>query len=118
MASCPNDFKKSMEPFNPLLLGSSWCIKKLWGGRNPPFPTISVEPLETELQTKLRDLLQQQVAYQCLKEEGRNNRTASVKVLQQVAEWLHIPHALSMNQNAYVKDQLLQLLSKGIREKI
>ncbi|GFQ82900.1 uncharacterized protein TNCT_346561 [Trichonephila clavata] len=50
--------------------------------------------------------------------KGRNNRTTSVeKVLQQVAEWLHIPNALSMHQDDCVKDQLLQLLSKGIKRK-
>ncbi|GFQ80235.1 uncharacterized protein TNCT_549691 [Trichonephila clavata] len=118
MASCPNDFKKSMEPFNPLLLGSPGASKSCGVDETLPSQPFQLKPLETELQTKLRDLLQQQVAYQCLK--GGREETIEQhrwKVLQQVAEWLHIPHALSMNQNAYVKDQLLQLLSKGIKRK-
>ncbi|GFQ99828.1 uncharacterized protein TNCT_226581 [Trichonephila clavata] len=36
-------FQKIYGAFQPTFVGLSWCIKKLWGGRNPPFPTVSVE---------------------------------------------------------------------------
>ncbi|GFW63902.1 hypothetical protein TNCV_706081 [Trichonephila clavipes] len=58
------------------------------------------------------------VVYQCL--VGGREETIEQhrwKVLQQVAEWINIPSALSMHQDDCVKDQLLQLLSKGIKRK-
>ncbi|GFR15192.1 uncharacterized protein TNCT_731951 [Trichonephila clavata] len=117
MASFPNDLKTSMESVNPSLSVSPGVLKNCGVAENH-FQPFQWKHLETELQTDLKRLLQQKVVYQCL--VGGREETIEQhqwKVLQQVAEWLHIPNALSMHQDDCVKDQLLQLLSKGITRK-
>ncbi|GFQ83349.1 uncharacterized protein TNCT_423371 [Trichonephila clavata] len=101
----------------PIFVSLPGVLKNCGVAENPfqPFP---LKHLETELQTDLKRLLQQKVVYQCL--VGGREETIEQhrwKVLQQVAEWLHIPHALSTHQDDCVKDQVLQLLSKGIKRK-
>ncbi|GFQ71440.1 hypothetical protein TNCT_360661 [Trichonephila clavata] len=117
MASFPNDLKTSMESLNPSLSVSPGVLKNCGVAENH-FQPFQLKHLETELQTDLKRLLQQKVVYQCL--VGGTEETIEQhrwKVLQQVAEWLHIPNAFSMHQDDCVKDQLLQLLSKGIKRK-
>ncbi|GFX89824.1 uncharacterized protein TNCV_1005601 [Trichonephila clavipes] len=117
MASYPNDLKPHSENLNPSLLLSHGALKNC-GADETHFQPCLLKHLETELQTDLKHLLQQKVVYQCLL--GGREETIEQhrwKVLQQVAEWLNIPNALSMHQDYYVKDQLLQILSKGIKRK-
>ncbi|GFR04729.1 uncharacterized protein TNCT_37841 [Trichonephila clavata] len=101
----------------PIFVRLPWCLKNCGVAENH-FQPFQWKHLETELQTDLKRLLQQKVVYQCL--VGGREETIEQhrwKVLKQVAEWLHIPHVLSMHQDDCVKDQLLQLLSKGIKRK-
>ncbi|GFQ78419.1 uncharacterized protein TNCT_152651 [Trichonephila clavata] len=62
-------FENIYGEFKQIFVSLPRCLKKLWGGRKP-FPTVSIETFRDQHRWK---------------------------VLQQVAEWLHIPNAISMH---------------------
>ncbi|GFT26028.1 uncharacterized protein NPIL_17011 [Nephila pilipes] len=117
MASFPNCLEKPTAGLDPPLLVPPGASKNCGQDEIRTLPCPS-NLSETESQTKLKQLLHLEV----VKQSFLGGREETIehhrwKVLHQVAEWLHIPDALSVNQEVCVKGQLIQLLLKGIKKK-